>query len=409
MVLRVWYLRVPRQLGVSVGLSLALWGVGTAAVLAQTPVPVVFPVNPLDLDPADDPLLPKPAVNRPFSPLERRQLITELNQLHVQAQGLLAAQQPQQAFETWYRELRLRRVLGLEEELKALGRVGAIAWGQTNNVAVRAVTRRLEAIQGQLLQESPRRWPLIQLLGAAYQQVRSPGQALVIYNQILAEARNSQDQSLELATLRTIADLHFSWFDYDQAAIAYQELLKLAQTSGDRANQIGYLQQLILIYDRAGQTQNAIESRLALIPIYTALGQPTEIPPLYVAIAQGYESLGQFQAAANSYEAAYTASQALQQWGITSQALQGLAKLYQSQNQLDAALEVYRILLLVDSRAYNTYGMMNSYDQIAQINIQQNNYPQALDALQRGLRLAEQLRIRRNYFQWQIEKLGNNQ
>lgn len=396
MVLRVWCFRLMLAL-ISLGLSLS--------AVAQTPAPAVFPINPLDLDSTSDPLLPKPGVDRPLSPLERRQLIEELNQLHLQAQGLLAAQQPQQAFETWYRELRLRRVLGLEEELQALGRVGAIAWGQSNNVAVRAVTRRLEAIQGQLLLESPRQWPLMQLLGTAYQQVRSPGQALIVYNSILDNARTNSDQSLELATLRMIADLHLSWFDYDQAAIAYRELLKLTQATGDRTQQGFYLQQLVLIYDRAGQTQNAIESRLALIPIYTALGRGSAIPQLYLAIAQGYERLEQFQAAAKSYEAAYTSSQALQQWGTTSQALQGLAQLYHTQNQLDSAIEVYRILLLVDSRAYNTYGMMNSYDQIAQISLKQNNYPQALDALQRGLKLAEQLRIRRNYFQNQIEKL----
>lgn len=55
-----------------------------------------------------------------------------------------------------------------------------------------------------------------------------------------------------------------------------------------------------------------------------------------------------------------------------------------------------------DEQAVNVYGMMNTYDQIGQINLKRGNYSEALKAFQNGLELAQQLQYQEDYFSQQI-------
>ncbi|MEO1447061.1 MAG: hypothetical protein AAFV46_12660, partial [Cyanobacteria bacterium J06635_11] len=93
-----------------------------------------------------DPLLPVLAVDRAYSPLELSELTRQLDRLNQNAQQLLANGQPEQAFELWLREVRLRRVLGPAEEFVAIRRVAAIAWEQQRAVAVQLLTLRTREI-----------------------------------------------------------------------------------------------------------------------------------------------------------------------------------------------------------------------------------------------------------------------
>jgi hypothetical protein len=53
---------------------------------------------------------------------------------------MLQAGNAEGAFEIWYRELRLRRALGYLEEVRALGRVGEIAWQRTQKFDAQVIT-----------------------------------------------------------------------------------------------------------------------------------------------------------------------------------------------------------------------------------------------------------------------------
>jgi len=53
-------------------------------------------------------------------------------------------------------------------------------------------------------------------------------------------------------------------------------------------------------------------------------------------------------------------------------------------------------------QAVNVYGMMNTYDQIGQINIKRGNYSEALAAFENGLDLAKELQHQEDYFNQQI-------
>jgi tetratricopeptide (TPR) repeat protein len=378
---------------------------GTLAQPAET-----NPPNPLELDTTADPLLPNPPVERPLSPLERRRLREDLDQLNTQAAAELRAGNPEEAFDIWYREIRLRRVLGGRlEEVKTLGRVGEIAWSRNAKSQVQLITKRLETIQQNAEEEGELDPELLQALGQAYRQVRVPRKALAIYDKILADARQQGDLETQAETLETIAQLHLAWFDYPQAAAIYEELLATAQARRDRVAEVNYLQELLNIYKQSQEPENALRIKERLVDSYLNQDNYTQIPALKIGIGADYEALNQPEQASQSYQEAYALAWSSQQLAYASDALEKLAQLYLSYDQPDYALQVYETLIIVEQQSYNYYGLMQAYDQMGQIYLAQNNYAQALDAFQNGLELAQSLQYRETHFARQIEKVNQEE
>ncbi len=386
--------KIAQSLGLKFLISAVWLGIGTNAIAAPKTPPAELPVNPLEIK-TPDPLLPSPTP----TPAEQKNLSVALDELNNQAQAKLNAGDKIGAFEIWNRELRLRRVLGFLAETQALGRVGGISWTENESYQVQVITQRLNAILPQL--KSSNDLQLLTALASAFEQVRVPKSALAVYTQILA-IQQKQDSVAAEETLQTIAELHLSWFDYPQAVASYNQLLSLAKAKSDRPGELAYLQQLSYIYDRSKQRAQAVEIKQQLLAIYQQEKLLTQIPALQLAIAKDYKVLGQLEQAFTNYQQAYTSAWGLQQFFQAGDALRELVALYRSQDQIDEALQTSQILLQADEQAVNVYGMMNTYDQIGQINIKRGNYSEALAAFQNGLDLAKQLQHQEDYFTQQI-------
>jgi tetratricopeptide (TPR) repeat protein len=222
----------------------------------------------------------------------------------------------------------------------------------------------------------------------------------------LADAREEGDREEQEEILETMARLHLAWFDYPKAAATYEELLALAQARGDRVSELAYLQELIEIYDQAEQPENALQFKQRLAQTYTNEDNLAQLPALKIAIAEDYEALERLDEASQTYQEAYTLAWSLQQYAYAGDALGKLANLYLENDQPQYALQVYEVLLQVEQQSYDFYGLMNAYDRIGQIHLEQRNYPQALSAFQRGLELAQSLQYQENYFSTQIERVN---
>ncbi len=375
--------------------------------------PDKFPPSPLEIT-TPDPLLPRlPNDKQPLTLQERQKLEPALDALNQEAAAKLQADEQIAAFEIWNRELRLRRFLGSLAEVQALSRVGAIAWNQNDSLEVQYITQRLQAIQKQTQSQKTTAQIDLELwrsLGQAYQNVRSPKLALEAYDQVLLVVREQKNPTALVETLKTIGELHLSWFDYPQAAPIYEELLILATSQSDRVNQITYLRQLADIYEQSQQPQQSLNVLNKLAEIYINENNLTEIPELKLAIASDYESLAKkdpnlLLEAFNNYQEAYTTAWQLQEYVRAGEALQKLIALYRSQGQTDEALQTSQILVQTQAQAANFYGMMQAYDQIGQLYLERKEFPQALTAFQKGLELAQQLKHQEAYFTEQIKKL----
>ncbi len=366
--------------------------------------PDEFPANPLEIN-VPDPLLPDP--KQPLSQADRDQLVSDLDRLNLEANHNLQLGNGIQAFDIWNRVIRLNRALGPQAEIAELGKVGSIAWEKNQPTEVRYITERLETLHKQVESnpQDPDRTVLLTALGTSFKLVRDRDAALMVYGEILTDARAQQDAKTEEDTLNTIAEIDLNWFDYPQAVDTYQQLLALAQKNGDQLKQINYLKQLAYIHTQARQPQQALEANLALASIYLDQKQFQLIPALQLEIAGEYETLNQLNQSAKTYQDAYSLAWSTQQFNYAGEALLKLAILYRSHNQINAALQVYRVLLDVDQRAYDVYGLMNTYDQIGQIYQARQAYPQARAAFENGLKLAKQLGYREDYFSKQIQQV----
>ncbi|MEH2287217.1 tetratricopeptide repeat protein [Nostoc sp.] len=376
--------------------------------------PDQFPPSPLEIT-TPDPLSPRsPKDKQPLTPQERQKLEPALDALNQDAAAKLQAGEPIAAFEIWNRELRLRRFLGSLAEVQALSRVGAIAWKQNNSQEVQYITQRLQAIQKQAQSHkktTPIDLELWRSLGEAYKNVRSSKLAIEAYDQVLLVVRQQQDQIAVLETLKTIGELHLSWFDYRKAAPIYEELLSFATSQGDRVNEVRYLQQLAYIYEQTDQPQQSLNVLNKLTEIYANENNLTKILELKLAIASDYESLAKkdpnlLLEAFKNYQEAYTTAWQLKEYVRAGDALQKLIALYRSQGQTQEALQASEILVQIQAQAANFYGMMQAYDQIGQLYVERKEFPQALTAFQQGLKLAQQLKHQEAYFTGQIAKLS---
>ncbi|WP_414529478.1 tetratricopeptide repeat protein [Nodularia chucula] len=374
------------------------------SLIAEARQPDKFPANPLEVT-TPDPLLPTQQLTLP----EMQRLQRDLDELHQEGRAKLQAGDQEGAFAIWNREARLRRYFGDLAELEALSRFGAIAWSRNDGEQVRYITQRLQTIEKQAQKQETVDLELMRSLAQAYQQVRSPRMALQVYQQILNVVQEKQDAAGILQTLKTMGELHLSWFDYPQAAATYEKLLNLTATQSDRTSELTYLQQLAYIYQQDKQLKSAVDVLTRLVEIYQQENQLSQIPQLKLTIGSNYELLAQenpslLREAFNHYQQAYTIAMRSRQYTRAAEALQKSIPLYRAQGQIEAALQTSQILIETQEKAVNYYGMMQAYDQMGQLYLERREYPQALTAFQRGLELAQQLQHEETYFTQQIEK-----
>ena len=190
--------------------------------------PDIFSPNPLESN-EPDPLLPNLPTFEIITGEKREKLSQELDQLNIEAAILLRAGETTKAFETWNRELRLRRYLGQAEELAALTRVAEIAWNNNQKLQVQWIQKRLEILQPEIQEQELPSLELLQALGSAFNTVRAKDLAVEVYQQVISEARKQEDVVTLKQALTTKGEIYLSWLDYDNAAIAYEELLEVQQ------------------------------------------------------------------------------------------------------------------------------------------------------------------------------------
>lgn len=393
---RTYFLRILNWLGI-----LAIVFVVSPS-LTSVAVAQAENTNPLE-QPINDPLLPQS--DRPLTPFERRRLQEALDKLNNEAQALFKAGKSDRAFATWYRELRLRSILGRREEIQALGRVGEIAWEENRTEDLQNIIKRLNSIEQQAQTNNPLNREELNAFAIAYQQMRDVNNSIDIYQKILVDAEAKNDKSDRQETLNKLGELYLAKFDYSNAAKIYEVLLKTSQQEANLADEETYLQQLANIYTQLPQHQQAVRIKEQLVIKYQTSKKLQLLPALKLSLAADYEALKEPEKASQNYQEAFSLAWSSQDYGIARDALIRLGNLYQTNDRDDYALQIYQELINVEKQTYDYYGLMNTYDRIGKIYLKQKNYPQAKSAFQQGLELANSLSYQQDYFLTQLEKV----
>jgi tetratricopeptide (TPR) repeat protein len=355
--------------------------------------------------PQHDPLLPPSNIERELSPLEKKRIKAEIARLETEAQEKFAQNQQEQAFKLWFRQLRLYRAISQQQEIITLGRVGAIAWQANLTEELKVISQRLNDIERQLNAQNKLTKELLTALGTSYQEVRYLDKAIAVYYSLLVQARQADDWEFEQKYLATLGELYLSKFDYVRGAIVYEELLKMTSNSDSKQNLDLYLSQLIKIYSYTGELKQAIVVKKQLIDYYLAQNNNEQIGALKISLGDDYQSIGEINLAVKSYREASKLGQSLQQLALTAEALEKLGSLYQKQQQYPLAIQIYQQLLDVETRAYNSYGVVTSYECLGQLYLLLKDYEQALTTFSQGLKVAQELNYQVSYFTELIDRV----
>ena len=376
--------------GLIASLTVSFSLIPTVPIKAQTPFQ-----NPLQVEQFDDLLLPQTSVQRPLSPLEKFRLNEALDRVNQQAQKHYQEGNVEEAFQVWYRELRLRQKLDPIEEVKALGSVGEIAWLENRSADFRNIRERLRVIEEKARENNQRQ--LLETLAENYEQMRELDGAIALYQKLAKDSNNPTP------LLEKIAQLHAKQFHYQDAADAYESLL--TQTQGNPTASLQYLKQLKTWYEKADNPDAGVQTKQRLIDIYQQQNNQQALPAILVSLADDYVKLNQFEQASTTYQEAFKTARSQQKYGMAAMALENLAQLYRNDGTLETTLEIYEQLLVIQRQSYDHYGLMMTYDKIGEI-YQENDQPKlARSAYQKALEFAQSLSYQEDYFQNKLEQL----
>ncbi len=365
----------------------------------------IFLADPEFAEPRD-PLLPTFVVPRPLSPLEKRELGMALDRLAVEAGQLYDMGEMDEAFELWMREVRLRRILGLEPELAAIRRVGLRAWEASRTPEAQLLTLRLDEIQAEVLAQPTPPLNLVVALAASYETLRAVDAAIAVYETLRVRAAQSGDLLLQLRLLDRIGQLQADWFRFEAAAETYRRILVL--TEGQRlapAQRADYFKRAIENFEQAEQRETAILLQRQLLRHYQDLGQEREIAPLQLAIARNYRAIGRADLALDFYQSAYRLALDLDQSLYARDVVADLATIYRDLDRPEDVLYLYDQQLAVERLSYSGYGIMTVFDQLGQFYEAQEEPESAIAAYREGLIMAHHLGHRRTYFETQIRRI----
>ena len=360
-----------------------------------------FLLNPLAAEPRD-PLLPTTAVERPLSPLELYDLEVALFQLDAQAQALLLAGQPDEAFALWMREVQLRRVFGIEAELEALNRIRQQAWNAQRSQEIRLMAVRLKRIWE--MEKATASLERVEIIATIAQTLRMRDTSTEIYQQLIemttADPADQQDWKAILAAH------YLQWFQFDNAVPLYTQLADRAKAAGNTLEHTQYLKDLIYSYQESKKYAQALPVQTELLRLYRATGQSEFEPPLEIDMARNFRALGANPQAVEYYNLAYVTAQRLQLYGHVSTVLRELGDLYAEQGLNNEALTMYNLLVRAEQQAYNQHGILEAYDRLGQLYLKVGDTSNALVAFRAGVAFSESLKYREAYFRGEVAKLS---
>lgn len=393
----------PRSLP-AIAIAIAGWALLPTLVWAQlSPVLIEQFLSDPEFAEPRDPLLPDLPVERPLSPLEKLALEAELDELALEAADLYLDGETEAAYETWMREVRLRRILGYEAELAAIQRVGLRMWQDSRAEEVQLLTLRLRQIQTDLLSQPSPDVDLLEEVVAAFEVLRDVDAAVAVYETLIARAVQAGDRAEQQRLLENLAQLRENWFRFVVAAETYETLLDFV--SDDDLQEIEYLKGVIRNYQDAEDLPTAIEYQRRLVRAYEQAVQPQPIPQLTLAIARNYRELDDLTQAQRLYSTTYSIALAQGQTDVASEALQDLAAIYLAQGTPDDVFYLYQQRLAVERLSYSGYGLMQTFDNLGQFYEAQELPENAIAAYKEALIIAEHLNYRDGYFKLRLQQL----
>ncbi|WP_069790160.1 tetratricopeptide repeat protein [Cyanobacterium sp. IPPAS B-1200] len=336
---------------------------------------------------------------------ERQALTIALEELNQSAQSQWELGNEDEAFEIWYRQIRLSRFLGVREEVEIIAEVGALAWQRGRGDDVNFLSERLSALQSQNTTNNRVNPQLLSYFLEAYEGLRDVDKSALLRKQLLEVAREQNNREEIISNLEALGSLYLSKFDYLNAQPIYEELLVFAQEDRNFLAESNYLRRLSQINGAMLLPENTVEYNKQLIANHVRNNNLRAVALVEISTGDNYRLLDNPEEAANFYQEAFNTAWAQGQFAIASEALKRLGNLYQEYEQLDSALVVYNELIKLQQQAYDYFGLMGTHEQIGIIHQQKQNIAEARNSFTRALQIAQEINHRQDYYQDLLSQL----
>jgi CHAT domain-containing protein/predicted negative regulator of RcsB-dependent stress response len=200
-------------------------------------------------------------------------------------------------------------------------------------------------------------------IGAVYDNISQPQEALKYYNQALPILREVGSRSGEAGTLNNIGGVYYSISQPQEALKYYNQALPIKREVGDRAGEAATLNNIGLVYDSISQPQEALKYYNQALPILRSVGSRSGEATTLNNIGAVYKSIGQAQEALKYLNQALQIRRSVGDRAGEAGTLNNIGFIYDSISQPQEALKYYNqalpILRSVGSRAWEATTLSN--------------------------------------------------
>jgi tetratricopeptide (TPR) repeat protein len=228
-------------------------------------------------------------------------------------------------------------------------------------------------------------------LGNAYNSVGEYHQAIDLYKQFLAIAREIGDRDGEAISLIGLGNAYDSLGEYQQAIDFLQQSLAIAQQIGDRNGEANSLNNLGNVYDSLGEYQQAIDFLQQSLAIKRQIGDRNGEASSLIGLGNTYDSLGEYQQAIDFLQQSLAIKRQIGDRKGEAISLGNLGNAYESLGDYQQAIDLYQQSLAIKRQIGDRNGEASSLIGLGDAYNSLGEYQQAIDFLQQSLVIAQQI------------------
>ncbi|MGJ3251911.1 MAG: tetratricopeptide repeat protein [Elainellaceae cyanobacterium] len=228
-------------------------------------------------------------------------------------------------------------------------------------------------------------------LGIAYRNLGDYQQAIDLYEQYLAIAREIGDRRGEGNALGNLGLAYWSLGDYPQAIDLYEQQLVIAREIGDRRGEGNALGNLGITYDNLGDYQQAIDLYEQQLVIAREIGDRSGEGTALGNLGIAYDNLGDYQQAIDFYEQQLVITRKIGDRQGEGAALGNLGSAYLSLGDYPQAIDFYEQVLVIFRKIGDRSGEGTALGNLGSAYLSLGDYQQAIDLYEQRLAIAREI------------------
>jgi CHAT domain-containing protein/tetratricopeptide (TPR) repeat protein len=232
---------------------------------------------------------------------------------------------------------------------------------------------------------------ILQVLGSGFYSQGLYEEALQLFTEALAIARQLGNRSAESTVLSNIGVVYAAQGQYEGALQVLIEALEVAHETGDRDGEMAALNNIGTVYGNQGQYEKALQANTEALEIAQEMGQRGSEGTILNNIGVVYSYQGQYGEALQASTEALEIAREVGDNAGESIRLNSIGAVYLEQGQYEAALQFFDKALVLAQEVGNRAAVGSILINIGAVYSYQEQYEEALQAHTEALKLASEI------------------